>query len=123
MTGRELYRRAVALLGQDVRDVTHYEGIALEAVNQLLADYLWEQNALCEVYHRKGFVNPPELLSLDDAVPYQERMVRECFPYGLAALLVADEDREEYNRMMDCLEKRMESYRPCCETELRGTEE
>ncbi len=124
MTGRELYRRAVALLGQESADVTYYEDIALEAINQLLADYLWEHNALCHTFGWTDYyISPPELLALDDAIPYAERMVRECFPYGLAALLVADEDHEEYNRMMDALEQRIRNYQPCCETWMREMEE
>lgn len=124
MTGRELYARAVALLGQNEQDVEYYEEIALELINQLLADYLWEHNALCYAAGRGDYYPcAPELLELEDEIPYEERMVRECFPYGLAAMLVADEDREEYNRMMDALEKRMAYYQPCYETRIREEEE
>lgn len=124
MTGKELYRRAVALLGQESKDVTYYEDIALEAINQLLADYLWEHNAMCYALGQTAYYPvSPELLELEEEIPYNERLVRECFPYGLAALLVADEDREEYNRLMDALEERIVKYQPCCETQIRGMEE
>lgn len=119
MTGREVYQRAVALLGQEERDVAYFQPLALACLNQMLADCLGEQNALCEVQRRHGFVTAPELLTLEDEIPYAERMVGECFPYGLAAMLIAGEDRREYNRLIQEYEERLNKYRPCCLTEMK----
>ncbi|MDO5548287.1 MAG: hypothetical protein Q4F79_07345 [Eubacteriales bacterium] len=121
MTGREVYQRAVALLGQEETDVGYYPALALVCLNQMLADCLGEQNALDQAFGKHSFVTAPELLELEDEVPYHERMVSECFPYRLAALLVAGEDRKEYNRLTQEYEERLAKYSPCCLIEMRGT--
>lgn len=119
MTGRDVYRRAAALLGQEERDAAYFEPIALSCLNQMLADCLWQENALCKAFHRAPYHAPPELLSLEDEVPYDERMVSTCFPYRLAALLIAGENRREYSRLSQEYEQRIANFEPCRITEMQ----
>ena len=35
--------------------------------------------------------------ALGDEIPAGDWLTRECFPYGLAALLVADDDKAKFN--------------------------
>ena len=119
MTGTELYTRAIALLGLRESEVKYYEELALECLNQLLDDHLWEQNALCAAKGVDGLTTAPEMSALTQNIPYEENMVRECFPYGLAAMLVAEEDHEEYNRMNEEMERRIAYYSPCYEIALQ----
>ena len=40
---------------------------------------------------------PPQLSALTEEMPADEWLARECLPYGLAALLVADDDKDKFN--------------------------
>ncbi|MGN1014443.1 MAG: hypothetical protein ACI4PM_03685 [Butyricicoccus sp.] len=118
MTGEQLYTRAIALLGLRESEVLYYRELAVECLNQLLDDHLWENNALCAAKGEDGWTVAPTVSALGQEIPYEEAMVRECFPYGLAALLIAEEDHEEYNRMNEEMERRMAYYSPCYVTDL-----
>ena len=119
MTGRDVYRRATALLGQEERDVEYYAPLALVCLHQMLADCLWQENALSQAAHRAGYAAAPELLTLEDEIPYDERMVSTCFPYRLGALLIAGENRREYSRLTQEYEARIADFEPCRITEMR----
>jgi hypothetical protein len=119
MTGNEVYERAVLLLGLEERDAADYRGLALGCLNQMLADCLEEHNALCEASGGSGFAQAPVLCALTDEIPYREKLVSTCFPYRLAALLIAGEDRKEYSRLTQDYEERLQRCSPCCLTEVQ----
>ncbi len=121
MTGRELYNQAIVLLGIDTEDVGYLEELATDCINQLLCDRLYEHNALLRQQVQQPDSAAPRIGELDEEVPYQEMLVRECFPYGLAALLIAEDDRTMFNWLNSEYERRAAFYAPCEETSLRGT--
>lgn len=123
MTGTQLYNQALILLGMEHEDVTYLEEMASGCINQMLSDRLYEQNALCRARGADGFAVAPELESMDDELPYDEMLVRECFPYGLAALLVAEDDRTMFNWLICEYEKRVAYYAPCMLTQMQEEEE
>ena len=43
------------------------------------------------------FDAPPRMMALTEEIPAGDWLTRECFPYGLAALLVADDDKAKFN--------------------------
>ena len=86
MTGTECFRAALNLLSETPDSGTYYEQFALGALNQLLVNSLREINAA-----------PPQMEALADEIPAGDWLARECFPYGLAALLVADDDKAKFN--------------------------
>lgn len=97
MTGRECFQAAMNLLGEREEGAAYYETFALGALNQLLANCLREINALRYAEGQEVLRVAPQLAALEDEIGAGEAMVRECFPYGLAALLVCDEDHEKFN--------------------------
>ncbi|MDO5783822.1 MAG: hypothetical protein Q4P20_02025 [Eubacteriales bacterium] len=126
MTGKQLYEQAVVLLGMETEQVVYLEPLVLGCINQMLNDRLYEQNALQraqggDVQHM--LATAPALESLEDEVPYEEMFVRECFPYGLAALLVAEDDRTMFNWLMSEYERRAAYYAPCTLTDMQEMEE
>lgn len=126
MTGNQLYEQAVALLGLEMEQVTYLETLALSCINQMLNDRMYEQNALQRAQDRDTqhmLVTAPALESLDEEIPYEEMFVRECFPYGLAALLVAEDDRTMFNWLMSEYERRAAYYAPCTLTEMQEMEQ
>lgn len=119
MTGRQLYEQALILLGMEQENVPYLEEMAPGCINQMLSDRLYEHNALCRAQGTDGFSTAPELDSMDDDIPYDEMLVRECFPYGLAALLIAEDDRTMFNWLMSEYERRAAYYAPCTLTQIQ----
>lgn len=109
MTGEELLKRAGALIGET--EMEDYRAIALTHINIMLDD-TWKQNNRMRVYAGKEELKTrPQLGGLGEEIPFEEEMVREAMPYGLAALLYFDEEdnsrlsmfKEEYaNRLTAC---------------------
>lgn len=89
MTGQALVTRAISLFGDTNR--TFYEGLAIHAVNLLMAE-TFDVNNRIRVENRKSALSEvPELSSLSGEIPYEDRLVKYAFPYGMAAKLFADE--------------------------------
>ena len=97
MTGTECFRAALNLLSETPDSGTYYEQFALGALNQLLANSLREINAERMFCAEQPYTAPPQLEALDDEIPAGDWLARECFPYGLAALLVADDDKAKFD--------------------------
>lgn len=97
MTGTECFRAALTLLSETPESGVYYEQFALGALNQLLVNSLHEINAERLFSGEAALAVPPRLSSLSDELPAADWLVRECFPYGLAALLVADDDKAKFN--------------------------
>ena len=57
--------------------------------------------------------------AVSEVFGYDERMVSTCFPYRLAALLIAGENRREYSRLSQEYEQRIADFEPCRITEMQ----
>lgn len=97
MTGTECFRAALNLLSETPDSGAYYEQFALGALNQLLTNSLREINAERAFGGEQPFAAPPRVSALTEELPACDWLVRECFPYGLAALLVADDDKDKFN--------------------------
>lgn len=97
MTGTACYHAALNLLSETPNSGVYYEQFALSAINQLLANSLREINAKRTLDGDAPYAAPPYMETLSDEIPADDYLVRECFPYGLAALLVADDDKAKFN--------------------------
>lgn len=97
MTGLECFRAALNLLSETPESGAYYEQFALGALNQLLVNSLREINAERRANNEDELLMPPRISALGEELPAAEWLVRECFPYGLAALLVADDDKAKFN--------------------------
>ena len=97
MTGSACFSAALALLGETADSGAYYEQFALPALNQLLANCLREISALRVSAGEAPPAVPPRMGALTEDIPADEALAAECFPYGLAALLVCDDDKERFN--------------------------
>ena len=97
MTGTECYHAALNLLSETPNTGVYYEEFALGPLTQLLTNSLREINALREAQQEAPLTVPPRLNALEEDIPADDWLVSECFPYGLAALLVADDDKAKFN--------------------------
>ena len=96
MTGTECFRAALNILSETPDSGVYYEQFALGALNQLLANSLRE----------------PRMTALTEELPAGDWLARECFPYGLAALLVADDDKAKFNWAATEYSERLLSHCP-----------
>lgn len=97
MTGIECYKAALNLLSETNNSGDYYGQFALIALNQLLANSLREINAERAQTEQIPFAMPPHMDALEQDIPASDSLARECFPYGLAALLIADDDKAKFH--------------------------
>lgn len=86
MTGKEVFRQALQLLGYtdnsgepDSRRGTEIYKTGLAVTNQIIAELSVAQSGML----------PPPLTSLQQEVPLDEQTARTVLPYGIAMLLAA----------------------------------
>lgn len=97
MTGTECYCAALALLAETTDSAGYYDKFALYGLNQLLANCFRENNALRAQAGQEPLTKPPRMDDIAGEIPADEAMAAECFPYGLAALLVCEDDKAKFN--------------------------
>lgn len=93
----DLYDAALALLSEDKQRVKDYPKFKIALTNQIIAECFDINNTLRSLDGLKPFSKEdlPYMTSANDIIPYDLRLLRECMPYGLAALLVIDDDKEK----------------------------
>lgn len=89
MTGEQLLKRAAALISET--DTEDYKEIALIQINILL-DETWKQNNRMRKAVGKEEMGRVDLESLGAEIPWEEELVRNALPWGLAAKLFFEED-------------------------------
>jgi len=92
MTGKEVYLAALALLFETEETAGDAEDHAPSLINALLGDLFSINNMLREEAGKERLLEIPALSSLTEDVPYEDKLVRGCMPYGLAARIVYDDD-------------------------------
>lgn len=112
MTGTECFRAALNILSETPDSGVYYEQFALGALNQLLANSLREMNAERASDGKDVLLVPPRMTALTEELPAGDWLARECFPYGLAALLVADDDKAKFNWAATEYSERLLNYCP-----------
>ena len=112
MTGTECFRAALNIVSETPDSGVYYEQFALGALNQLLANSLREMNAERASDGKDVLLVPPRMTALTEELPAGDWLARECFPYGLAALLVADDDKAKFNWAATEYSERLLSHCP-----------
>lgn len=80
MKVEDVFKTSLSLMSEENGDV--YKPFVVDGINQILADL----RSLAEVEE------VPIVQSLSDAIPYPEKLVRECFAYGLCVYLLMGDD-------------------------------
>lgn len=112
MTGLTCYQAALALLAETTDTAGYYTQFALPCLNQVLADCLHEINATRACAGLPPLDQPPQLQDLSGEIPVDEAMAAACLPYGLAALLVCEDDKAKYNWCAAAFAERLARYSP-----------
>lgn len=106
----DLFRRSLALLNEDESRSRVFKRNCIPLVNQLLAQCLSTENTIREAGGRPVLKRAETVEGFDDTIPYDENFVSGCMPYGLAALLCADDDRSMANAMSGQFEELKKTY-------------
>ena len=95
MTVQELFDRTLSLINEEP---TQYAGILIGCVNRLLADTFRLNNFVLKYRQTPELTVIPTVSSASDEIPYYGELVSAAFPYGLASLLIYDD--EDLNKVM-----------------------
>ena len=93
----DLYDASLALLSEEKQRVKDYPKFKIALTNQVIAECFDANNAIRETEGLEAIPKNemPYMQEETDIIPYDIRLIRECMPYGLAALLVMDDDKEK----------------------------
>ncbi len=97
MTIKELYLKALALLGESEAKATGYLEFAVPLTNQLLAQLFTTNNSILVSKGQTPLEKIPQLNLMDDEIPYDDHLSKECLPFGLASFFSLSEDRAKFN--------------------------
>lgn len=107
MTANELLRAALALIATDSTQAGDYYSVALPLINGLLAANFARNNLLRLARGREELKDMPQLGDMGQTLPYEDELALTALPYGLASLLVAEDDMSRaawlHNRYVDAL--------------------
>lgn len=92
MTAKQVLDAALSLLFETGATAGDYTAFSLPLLNLLLPELLSLENGRRDAEGAKRLEEAPELLSLDDEIPYSRTLLRSVLPYGLAAKLVYDDN-------------------------------
>ena len=107
MTVQQLYEAALALLSEQVARAKTYNHFKIPIINQIIAECFDVNN---DIRENEGLEpiplsDMPMVETESDIIPYDTRLLRIAMPYGVASLLVIDDDKskasvfsEEYNQ-------------------------
>ena len=96
MTAEELYETVKGLMFEKMNSVD-FDDNYIPYINILLSENFDLNNS---IRRRKGYaplVKRPRVTLKTDTIPYEEEMLYEILPYGLAKNLFIDDDHEDVN--------------------------
>lgn len=111
MNGRDIYRAALAQMGEPLTSEADYEeDVVLGKLNIMLPNLFVVNNLMRETRGKERMESIPVLTSLDaEQIGYEDEIERTVLPFGLAAILLLDD--EEDNKAAFCNNKYYESIR------------
>ena len=92
MTVKECYEHAIALVPETFEDNPDMLSFAVFWCNILLAETLPYENAYRRTKKLPELEAVPNVFKEDDEIPFNERMVKAAFPYGMARWIFREND-------------------------------
>ena len=92
MDGNELLKRAMALYAETDTNDEDVKALSVPYINMVLAETFDVNNRMREYAGKEPMESIPEIASLDEAIQYEDKLVKLALPYGLASKLYFDED-------------------------------
>ena len=99
MTGQEIFKRASAYIYEQPGDAEDSQQFAVDFLNVLLIEALPYENSIRRYEGKEELAEAPQIMSLDEDIPYHAAITGLAFPYGLASPLF-EEDLDNYRGQM-----------------------
>ncbi len=117
-TAREIFERAIALLGQEKGENTEVFETRAPSLTNLLLAQLWELD-LSLKGQRGTCSSCPQIRTLEDAVGMEDAILLSTLPLGLAALLIQEEEPERSEFFWHLFQNEKETLRSRCKKTRR----
>ncbi len=97
MTAQQLYEAALGVIPEEKERAGSYENLKLPAINQVVAECFNINNSIreSEGLAPLGKNEMPFVNNENDEIPYDIWLLRVCMPYGVASILVLDDDKQK----------------------------
>lgn len=89
MTAKNLFDMAMGLLQED--DTEEFEEFAIPMLNVILAETFYVNNSLRSAAGKNKLDDIPQIIDLNDELVYENYLLLNAFPYGLAAKIMLDD--------------------------------
>jgi hypothetical protein len=96
MTAKELYESAKALMFEK-KSSRDYDNYYIPWINALLSETFEINNQLRVFNGKEKLAEIPSVSTEKDELTYEDKMLREVLPYGLAANFFIDDDVSKYD--------------------------
>ena len=96
MTAEELYAIVKGLMFEKTNSVD-FDDNYIPYINVLLSENFDLNNSIRRRKHYAPLTKRPRIVLKTDKIPYEEEMLYEILPYGLAKNLFIDDDHEDTN--------------------------
>ena len=93
MTVKDVFTGALAVMGIEESDGADYKRTTVPIVNLLLWDLFDVNNSIRQSYGQVPMERAPVIADLEDEIPYEEGLVANTMPFGLATYLYAEENQ------------------------------
>lgn len=98
MTGQDLIILAISLFGETKDSVSEYTSNAVSYINILLSEAFNVNNSIRKSKKLDVLSSAPVIASIADSITYENELLYQCLPYGLAAkYILEDNDYAKYN--------------------------
>jgi hypothetical protein len=96
MTENEIYKQALLLMGETG---TSYDAFELAVANQVIVECFNANNSILLSKSLTALTVIPTITNKTDTLIYDSGLIREVFPYGIAAKLSLQDNPTLYNAM------------------------
>lgn len=89
----DCYKRAVSFLPEDIEDNPDMKKYMVNWCNQLLADTMDVENSYRIANGLPRLTEPLTVTYEEDEIPYNEKLVSQAFPYGMARWIFLEDEK------------------------------
>ena len=112
MTADDIYGAALALMAESRDKAKGYQDKVIPLTNLLLATAYPAEQALRRARGHPPLAALPKVETEGEELPYQVDLLTECFPYGLAGMLILDDDTGKANFFNAMFDTALAKYSP-----------
>lgn len=113
-----IYKSALSIMGETKAKAKGYGEFIVDIVNERLADLFEINNSILFAQGELLLKEIPSVGTLADVLTYDEMLLRDCLHYGVASLLVLDDDTDKAGFFESSYENRKNKYKKAMYTQI-----